>query len=41
MFVYAPDNPDAVAEAIEREDGTAYVVYSDEGTRIEPAGGVG
>jgi galactokinase len=35
MFVYAPENPKAVAAAIEREGGKAYVVHVDEGTRIE------
>ena len=35
MFVYAPDNPQAVAEAIERVGGKAYVVSPDEGTRLE------
>jgi galactokinase len=38
MFVYAPEDPGAVARAIEREGGSAYVVSSDEGTRVEPAG---
>jgi galactokinase len=38
MFVYAPEDPAAVARAIEREGGTAYVVSPDEGTRLEPAG---
>ncbi len=35
MFVYAPENPQAVAEAIERVGGKAYVVTPDEGTRLE------
>ncbi len=35
MFVYAPENPEAVAAAIEREGGKAYVVHADEGTRVE------
>lgn len=39
MFAYAPVDPAAVAQAIEREGGTAYVVTCDEGTRVEPAGG--
>jgi galactokinase len=35
MFVYAPESPEAVAAAIEREGGKAYVVRADEGTRTE------
>jgi galactokinase len=35
MFVYAPENPQAVAEAIERVGGKAYVVTPDGGTRLE------
>lgn len=38
MFVYAPENPAAVARAIEGAGGTAYVVSCDEGSRVEPAG---
>jgi galactokinase len=41
MFAYAPDNPDEVAEAVEREGGASYVIYADEGTRLEPPGGAG
>ena len=33
MFAYAPANPEAVAEAIERAGGKAYIVTVDEGTR--------
>ncbi|MBD2701356.1 GHMP kinase [Spirosoma sp. BT702] len=32
MFVYAPNNAEQVAEAIEREGGQAYIVSVDEGT---------
>ena len=32
MFVYAPNQPEAVAEAIEREGGKAYVITVDSGT---------
>ncbi len=39
MFVYAPEDPAGVARAIEGEGGTAYVVSSDEGTRVERAPG--
>ena len=35
MFMYAPENPEAVAEAIKREGGIPYIIYIDEGTRIE------
>lgn len=35
MFVYAPDHPEAVAAAIEREGGKAYIVTPDEGVRTE------
>lgn len=34
MFAYAPEQPEAVAEAIEREGGKAYVVHVAEGTTI-------
>jgi galactokinase len=34
MFAYAPNNPDHVAEAIEKSGGKAYIVQKDEGTRI-------
>ena len=35
MFVYAPEDPGSVAEAIEREGGRAYIVTSDAGTRVD------
>ena len=35
MFAYAPNQPEAVAEAIARVDGKAYIVQVDEGTRVE------
>jgi galactokinase len=35
MFVYAPEHPHRIAEAIEREGGKAYIISIDEGTRIE------
>jgi galactokinase len=34
MFVYAPTNPESVAEAIEHEGGKAYVITIDAGTTI-------
>ncbi len=37
MFVYAPENAQEVAEAMEKAGGKAYVVYPDEGTRVEKA----
>lgn len=37
MFAYAPAQPEAVAEAIERVGGRAYVVTVDRGT-TEPFG---
>jgi galactokinase len=37
MFVYAPENPQAVAQAIEAVGGKAYVVQVDTGTRNEAA----
>jgi galactokinase len=36
MFVYAPENTEAVARAIEEAGGKAYVVHGDTGTRLEP-----
>ncbi len=39
MFVYAPEEPESVAAAIEREGGKAYVVRVDEGTRVEEGRG--
>lgn len=38
MFVYAPERPEEVAEAIEREGGRAYIVCSEPGTRLESEG---
>ncbi len=35
MFAYAPENPEAVVEAIEKEGGKAYIIRVDEGTRVE------
>lgn len=35
MFAYAPNNPEAVAEAIEKEGGKAYIIEIGEGTRVE------
>ncbi len=35
MFAYAPEHPEGVAEAIEREGGRAYVITADSGTRAE------
>lgn len=35
MFAYCPDNPEVVAEAIEDAGGKAYIIYQDEGTRVE------
>jgi galactokinase len=35
MFAYAPDSHEKVAEAIERAGGSAIVVKTDEGTRME------
>lgn len=35
MFAYAPEQPEKVAEAIERAGGKAYVIHVDEGTRQE------
>jgi galactokinase len=34
MFAYAPNNPEHVAEAIEKAGGKAYIIQQDEGTRI-------
>ena len=33
MFVYAPENPEKVAQAIENQGGKAYVISIDEGTK--------
>jgi len=35
MFVYAPENPEHVARAIEEAGGKAYIVHVDTGTRAE------
>lgn len=35
MFVYAPDNPEKVAKAIEKEGGKAYIVNVGEGLTVE------
>ena len=35
MFVYAPENPERVAEAIDNAGGKSYLIYSDIGTKIE------
>lgn len=35
MFAYAPNNPEAVAEAIEKEGGKPYIIEVAEGTRID------
>ena len=35
MFAYAPEHPERVAEAIEREGGKAYIITADVGTRVE------
>jgi galactokinase len=35
MFVYAPENPENVAQVIENQGGKAYVISVDEGTKLE------
>jgi galactokinase len=35
MFAYAPTNPEAVVEAVERQGGSAYIITIDEGTRVD------
>lgn len=35
MFAYAPEHAEAVAEAIEKEGGKAYIITVDDGTRID------
>jgi galactokinase len=35
MFVYAPENPEKVAKAIEQQGGKAYIITVDEGSRLE------
>ena len=37
MFAYAPTNPEAVVEAIEKEGGKAYIIRVDVGTQQEKA----
>ena len=37
MFAYAPQNPEAVAEAIEQQGGRAYRITVDGGTQVESA----
>jgi len=38
MFVYAPEHPDRVAQAIQAAGGLAYIIDPDTGTRVESAG---
>jgi galactokinase len=35
MFAYAPENPQKVAEAIEKAGGRSYIVQTDIGTHAE------
>ncbi|MGY8780702.1 MAG: GHMP kinase, partial [Fidelibacterota bacterium] len=35
MFVYAPENPEKVAEAIEEIGGKVYIVEASEGTKVD------
>ena len=35
MFVYAPEHPERIAEAIARVGGTPHIISVDEGTRVE------
>jgi galactokinase len=35
MFVYAPQNTEVIAQAIENQGGKAYIIAVDEGTRLE------
>ena len=35
MFVYAPEHPETIAEAIEREGGKAYIISKDRGVCYE------
>ena len=37
MFAYAPDNPEAVVEAIEQQGAKAYIITIDEGTNVSLA----
>ena len=34
MFAYAPENPKAVASAIESAGGKAHIITADEGTKV-------
>ena len=34
MFAYAPENPEQIAEAIEKEGGKSYIIHSGEGTKF-------
>lgn len=36
MFAYAPQNPEAVADAIEQQGGRAHIISVAEGTQIQP-----
>ncbi|MGV3559949.1 GHMP family kinase ATP-binding protein [Larkinella arboricola] len=36
MFAYAPENPEAVAEAIERAGGKPYIIRVDQGVSVQP-----
>lgn len=40
MFAYAPENPELVAEAIERAGGVAHLIQVDDGTTAEAASAV-
>jgi len=35
MFAYAPNNPEIVAEAIEKAGGRSFIINSDNGTSVE------
>jgi len=35
MVAYVPENPQQIAEAIQKAGGKAYIIYPDEGTRID------
>jgi galactokinase len=35
MFMYAPENPEKIAQAIENQGGKAYIITVDEGTRVD------
>jgi len=35
MFVYAPENPQKVAKAIEKAGGKAYIIHIDVGVKVE------